>query len=80
MTLASLTNVGRSVIVVIVFLSLAATVILVRLRTRARQRDNEGQAKLTLLERIEAMSDEEYDAWRDEGRRQREANKRPPSA
>ncbi len=78
MTLASLTNAGRSVIVVIVFLSLAATVILVRLHTRARQRDNGGQAKLTLLERIEAMSDEEYEVWRDEGRRQREANKRPP--
>jgi hypothetical protein len=77
-TLATLTNVDRSVIVIIVFLSLAATVIFVRLYTRARERGNEGQAKLSMLERIEAMSDEEYAAWREEGRRQREANKKPP--
>ena len=72
--LAALTNVDSSVLVAVIFLSLAATVVIVRLRERRRGADK--KAELTLLERIEAMSNEEYEVWRSEAQRQREANLR----
>jgi uncharacterized membrane protein len=74
-TLAYLTNTEGAVAILIVFPAIAATVIFVRLRTRARQRDSQTQAEPTLLDRIEAMSNEEYEAWRDEGRRVYQENK-----
>ena len=70
--LAALTNVDSSILVAVIFLSLAATVIIVRLRERRRGADQ--KAELTLLERIEAMTDEEYEVWRAEAQREREAN------
>ncbi len=72
MTLADLTNVDSSILVAVIFLSLAATVIVVRLRER--RRDTGEKAELTLLERIEAMTNEEYEVWRAESRRRQEAN------
>jgi hypothetical protein len=72
--LAALTNVDSSILVAVIFLSLAATVVIVRLRERRRGADK--KAELTLLERIEAMSNEEYEVWRSEAQRQREANLR----
>jgi hypothetical protein len=68
-TLAYLANGEGSIIIAIVFSAIAATVIFVRLRLRARQRDSQKAAQLNLLERIEAMTDEEFEAWRAEGRR-----------
>jgi hypothetical protein len=71
-TLAELTNVDSSILVAVVFLSLAATVIVIRLRERRR---NTGKkTELSLLERIEAMTNEEYEEWRAESRRQLEGN------
>ena len=74
MTLAY-TNADGSVAILIVFLTIAATVIFVRLYTRARRRNGQKQPEPTLLERIEAMNNEEYEAWRDEGKRQHAENK-----
>lgn len=70
--LAALTNVDSSILVAVVFLSLAATVIFIRLRERRRGAGE--KTELTLLERIEAMTNEEYEVWRAEAQRQREAN------
>ena len=65
--LAYLTNAEGSIIISIVFLSLAATVILVGLRHHRRA--SGVQREQTLLERIEAMTNEEYEAWRADGQR-----------
>ena len=78
LTLAYLTNQEGSVIILIVFLTIAATVIFVRLCSRGRRRASPGQTELTLLERIEAMTDEEYEVWRAEGRSRYEAQKKRP--
>ena len=59
----------------VVFLAIAATVIVVRLHTRRRQNDRPARPA-TLLERIEAMTDEEHEAWRAEGRERYEAQKK----
>jgi hypothetical protein len=69
--LAYLTNAEGSIIISIVFLSLAATVIFVSLRHHRRA--SGVQREQTLLERIEAMTNEEYEAWRADGQRRREA-------
>jgi hypothetical protein len=76
--LGYLTNGEGSIIIAIVFSAIAATVLFVRLHLRARQRDSQKAAQLNLLERIEAMTNEEFEAWRAEGRRQPDtAMKRP---
>jgi hypothetical protein len=75
-TLADLTNVDSSILVAVIFLSLAATVIVVRLRER--RRDTGEKAELTLLERIEAMSNEEYEVWRAESRQEANVKRRRP--
>lgn len=77
-TFAYLTNGEGSVIIAVVFSAIAATVIFVRLYLRARQRDSQKAAQLNLLERIEAMTNEEFEAWRAEGRRQRETTMKYP--
>jgi len=69
-TLAYLTNGESSVIIAIVFSAIAASVIFIRLHLRGRRRDSQEQGELTLLERIEAMTNEEFEAWRAEGQRQ----------
>jgi hypothetical protein len=74
-TPANLTNVQGSVVIVVVFLSLAATVIVVRLRTRRRQNHRPARPA-NLLERIEAMTNEEHEAWRAAGRERYEADRR----
>jgi hypothetical protein len=79
-TIANVTNGEGSVIIVIVFSAIAATVIFVRLYLRARQRDSQKAAQLNLLERIEGMTNEEFEAWRAEGRRQRETAIKYPEA
>ncbi len=79
-TLAYLTNGEGSVIIAIVFSAIAGTVIFVRLHLRARQRDSQKAAQLNLLERVEAMTNEEFEAWRAEGRRQRETTIKQPGA
>jgi hypothetical protein len=66
-TLAYLTNSEGSAIILIVFLAIAVTVVILRLHSRARRPDGREPTEPTLLERIEAMSDEEYEAWRAEG-------------
>lgn len=68
--LAYLTNAEGSIIITIVFLSLAAAVIIVSIRHRRRA--SGVQREQTLLERIEAMTNEEYEAWRADGQRRRE--------
>jgi len=75
-TLAYLTNGEGSVIILIAFSAIAATVILTRLSRRGPRRESREQAQPSLLERIEAMTDEEFEAWRAEGRRQYEAGKK----
>jgi hypothetical protein len=72
-TLAYLTNAEGSVIIAVVFSTIAATVISVRLHLRARQRDSREEAGLSLLERIEAMTNEEFDTWRAEAKGRPEA-------
>jgi hypothetical protein len=71
--LAYLTNAEGSIIIAIVFLSLAIAVIILSLRTRHQRRAGGVQGEPTLLERIEAMTNEEYDVWRADRQRQREA-------
>jgi hypothetical protein len=79
-TLAYLTNGEGSIIIAIVFSAIAATVIFVRLHMRARQRDSQQATQVNLLERIEAMSNEEFEAWRAEGRRRQDAAMKQPGA
>jgi hypothetical protein len=69
--LAYLTNAEGSIIIAVVFLSLAAAVIIVSLRHHRRAKGV--QREQTLLERIEAMTNEEYEAWRADGQRRRQA-------
>jgi len=72
--LGYLTNVEGSIIIAVVFLSLATAVIIVSVRNRHRRRAKGAQRAQTLLERIEAMTNEEFEAWRADGQRQREAS------
>jgi hypothetical protein len=63
-TLANLTNVEGSIIVAIVFPAIAAVVIFIRMRQRRQERAGGRQREPSLLERIEAMNNEEFEAWR----------------
>jgi hypothetical protein len=62
--LASLTNVEGSIIISIVFPAIAAVVIIIRMRQRRQERAGGEQRGPTLLERVEAMTNEEFEAWR----------------